>query len=525
MFLTFLFCTLFAFADIRTLTAEESEVFCKIWGVRDMESLVALVENPKKFWEEREKDLLEGPNQVMTHKAFCAQYIADAKKFIAQKLEGAKKKPWFKKPEAIDDVVKDCWPEDHPDFMDVRLFFYAAACDRICGLHDKDQSNLAGNIRGVRDIARKKYDSMLKSEKQARTYLKNGKWINVSYSHTLRWQVLLGGEFSLIDSLILRRRGFHLCSVSSDFEERTRLCLHSGQFEGWLGAYEHDVLGHASGADKLSRALENRGVSYQEYFDRCCNPEDLLTGDLVAMSLQVQAWFVQFHELPAAENAYTSGDLFSMVFPSVYGIVDPGFMSIAPYFMQLPAEYNWRETPLPSMDWRRWSAAHARQCLMRGLNIKAVVNNYLLGWRSQYCFQGVRFLTHNEVGRYFELLEGDCRYFCSSDFERSPQFLRGVLEHLYALEQTFGEAQAGQSFESFEEKSYMLARSALCALEHFAPEHKNIDLNVPHSVWFLMVTSHLDWLRKVLCLTEVRMSCSDFTFGCSLLDGEILAHY
>ena len=510
-------------ACVRTLTQEEADRFFKVWGVRDMESLMRLESDPKKFWAEREKELLEGSNKVITHEDFCKTYIAEAKVYLAQKLEGCEDPPWFKEPGAIDDVIKQYIGEDHPCFVEVQLEFYTRACDWVCGLYKQDMEHCSKKIQDLRQDVYDESIAMLSSKLSAQFLLagfaaNNFRRFKLVCAQKLRWRRLPGGEFPLIDSLIMGRAGYYMCSFSPDFEERTRFLVHDGQIFGWYGVYGHDALGHAENISILAHWLERKGVSYESFFEQCCSPDELAAGNLMAMTLQVHAWFVQFHELPSLKDSYNPGNMFSMIYPSS-PLMDPGFMSITPYFIQTPKGDNWRKTRLKGVDWVLWRAEFCPERPKESpLPHKVIVNQYLLGWRSQFCYQGVQFLGRGDFGRYLHALESDLRYFKPVDLKRSPRFLEKVLTRLYVLAQQSDANSSAQSFASFEKNAYALTERVMRVLECSAQGHKKLFLTVPYSVWFLMVTAYVDRLRKVRAVTDLRIRSTGDECECCLQD-------
>ena len=189
----------------------------------------------------------------------------------------------------------------------------------------------------------------------------------------MRWRILPNnGRLPLIDSLILRSEDLYMFSVS-EFEERSSTFLHDGQFEGWLGAYRYGTYGHGYAMADLSLNLaQEHGISYRECFNVCCNPDTLEKGNLISMSRQVQAWFVQFCALPPLIDL-DSPLLTLKLFPEILSVPAGGFMDIASYFIEKPK--SWRASPLQRSD-------VSKDAIIQHLTI----------WRSQYTHQITRLL-------------------------------------------------------------------------------------------------------------------------------------
>lgn len=501
------FCALSAFASIRTLTEGERDLLCTIWGVRDTQALIDLTNNPQKFWDDRRKDLLEGPNRVINHFAFCQRYIAEAKTYITQKLAKCIKRPWFQDPEDIDRVIKDYVSEDHGGFMQLRLTLFAKICDALGGVYDRKIEHLHPDVIKKHADRKEECERIMQSEDWVRAILASEKLYGYgrfcSCTHEfVRWMMVPDGKFSLIDSLVLLGEGLYLCSVSSDPEERANSYVHEGQYSGWYGAYEHDVLAHANCANALAEDFSKLGILYQDYLNSCCNPGALAAGNLITMSLQVMAWFTQFHELPSAEGAYVKGDLISMLFPSIEDVSDQGFMRIATYFMQPPLKDNWIAKPLRDINWPQW----LHQCCVyprpTAIVASEVVNKHLLGWRSQYCFQGIRFLNLEDMDGYLTSLERDLSYLKPSDLDRYPQFFIEVLGRLRMLDIADG-AICSLDFGLFADRARSLAIKCGSFLDKFASKRKTLYLIIPYCVRFLLITSCADHLRQAQSRTNV----------------------
>ena len=489
-----------ALACLPDLTKESADVLEAIWGVRDKDSLMKIAANPKEFWHNRAKELLEGPRRALNHIEFSQRYTADAKAYIAQKLASHEDPSWLKKPEAIESMIKQFISENHPKFMETLMRCHAFACDLIGPLASKPTEHFSEKVQKKREALKQIRDS-LSSQCSFHLFLIRTNSRNFSNFPTadydmLRWRILPGGKFCLVDSLIMLSEGFFLCSVASDLDERANFDEHVGQFQGWYGAYEHDALAHSNGSRNMTKKLEKHGISYKKHFKDCCNPEALIAGDLITMSIQVIAWFTQFHEFPSAEKSYSEDNVFSMLFPTAQKLVDTGFMKFVPHFIQHAPEDRWADKPLMDVDWSQWHAEHCPHLRSQEIVKSEVVNNYILGWRHLYCWQGIRFLTLKDMEHYFETLEREFRYFKSSDIEQSPQFLKGVLKHLYVLDTKDGVIDTQCSFETFEEQVYRSAKECADTLDKLAQKRKTLDLAVPHAVRFLLLTVYVDRLRK-----------------------------
>ena len=504
----FLFlCVVSTWAGEPELSPNVADALESIWGVRDIPSLFRIAENPQVFWHERAKELLEGPTRAITHLEFCEQYTADAKVYIAQKLADRVDAPWFKDPEAIDEVIKHYISADHPAFFPVRFNFYTFACDYIRDLYGPlpTQRTVCGpplspdSIKNIQDKSRKMREfRQMCFESKANFHVSLSVAKKEDFSSfcwesqdMLRWKVVPGGKFCFVDSLILLSKDLYLCSVSTDFEERANSYEHNGQFTGWYGPYDHDALSHVGLLELISEDIGKHGVDYKKYVKDCCNPKDLVAGNLIALSLQMQAWFNQFHELPSAEGTFSKDDVFSMLFPRVSALIDPGFMLIVPYFLNPPPNDDWATlTPLRSCSYD-------------------TANAYLMSWCRQYCYKGVWLLDEKGMGRYLRELEEDIACLKQADFDRFPPFVQGVLERLYALnakDDATSDAYK-RGYTSFAEEAQSCAQRAIIALQTLAREGRNVKLFVPYAVHFLMLTRYADKLfaarsRVDVCFDE-----------------------
>lgn len=391
-------------SSYRPLDEGEGRAFQDVWGVRDVETLMRIQRDLHAYWNEREEFLFNGPCQVLTHRAFCQRYVREAKEFIRKtaKLDSAL---WFKDIECVDSKIKEYFAEDSDMFLHAQCTFFAIACDHT---HRPRYENMDVVKKDMFEGALKicAQDSKMKESVE-------------EWNKRLRWTITPNGAFSMFDYLVVRRKKYYLCSALSNPEDRATAYWHQGQFLGWSGAYDHDVAAHASSNIFFDSFLSKHNVSYQEYFDDCCNPAALSCGDIVAMSQKAIGLFCQFHEMTSVQDCdeMDGADLFPLIFPKSENLTDAGLRDIVPYFMDVPLGHNWLEEPLkrklPCYD----------HSMHRAID----------GWIALHCFSGLRFLRQSDCTQYFRSLREILAYVPDSDMARCPDFVDNVLEILHKM--------------------------------------------------------------------------------------------
>ena len=554
-----LLCALSAMAaSFRELTKGEADALYDIWGVRDMRSLENLVKNPKQFWDERVAALTR-EGATMSHEEFCKQYVHEAKGYIAAFPGVGANDFWFQEEGAIESVLKEFFEEGSHNFQDLLCAFYARACDcmhvkvGICP-HVKpaiiEQVFLVSNqtellnhpalcdIRsqvislGILHNQRCEYrtpsgdryrfdgceagegifchivkqtgdnTSLQVEQKEAVcealrcNHYKAVQGITKSFLSRLRWQSLEDGKFSMFDSLVMQSLGYYLCGFFSDPKKRYLFSAHNGQFWGWAGVRQHDVNGHAMHLYELEKCRAEIGVPEQKYFNACCNPEALNSGNLVTMSQQVLSWFQQFHELPATIHCFANLPTLSLIFPTNDTLSDPGFRDVVPYFMHVPLEYDWRAAPLKKAD------VDERK-----------IHNTLLAWRGQYCVQGRYFLQQNDLCSYISMLGKEVFGTCPKryspvqiDWHRTPNFFEEMLDFLYEEKCTRGFEK--QNRVDFKFHARLLAKDVIAVLQRNCQD-KRFMIAAPSAVLFILMT--MDALKDLsaalfitICIDERR---------------------
>ena len=554
-------------ASFRELTKGEADALYDIWGVRDMQSLENLEKNPKQFWDERVAALTR-EGATMSHDEFCKQYVQEAKDYIAAFPGAGENDFWFQEEGAIESVIKEFFEESSYNFPDILCAFYAEACDymhfkagkcphvkpagksivsfsprsqeellRIPELQDIYHHFIHENIfskrcqYSFRQPSGEEYAVRANGRGDVSIYIKKAPGANISFdiaekdtlrqylsSHQgpgsygfpetflgrLRWQCLNGGEFSMFDSLVMQSLGYYLCSADSDPRKRYLFSAHEGMFWGWSGIRRHDVNGHAIHLYELANCRERIGVSESLCFNACCNPYALNSGNLVTMSQQVLSWFHHNHELPAATRNFDFKCRFNLIFPTMQNLSDHSLLNIAPYFMQVPLEHDWRKTPLKKA---RVGADE--------------LHHILLGWRSLYCFQYRNFLTTMEMHSYIDMLDRDVfftsHYSATSsqiqiDLHRNPKFSEEVLDFLYR--QTCAHTSKPLSRVDFEQRARFFTQDIMNVLQHICKQKVTPSVNIfaPAAVHFLLVIS--DKLKDLTRTRAIDISFYENTHAC-----------
>lgn len=488
MVIIFLLYTLLAKATVRDLSKGEEDALYAVWGIRSIQAFIELEKNPQDFWEKRSDEIFSGPKRAITHLDFCLRYIADAKAHIARKLQKIDSPPpWFQTENAIEDVLKGYIEQDDPQFFYALATIYAAACDYTQTLHCG--ASLPAKI--LRQD--KERIQALASQKALRAKIANSAQrhftdlIPISHKH-IRWKILPGGLFPIIDGLIAQSQGIFLCSVDESCEGRDAFSVHGGQLQQWSGAHTHDAFVHSSNEEAISILLKRFGLSSQTAFDICCNPNTLATGDLMTMTEQVLTWFHHFHEIPAEPYSFDHADrrnTFSFIFPRTTTLLDEedeGLRALIPYFAQRPPGFNWRTTPLQ------------KKPMSYG-----VIRDVLCCWRFQYCFQGVFLLNAEGMSAYINSLSDHLSSTMLFHPKSASDFVQNILEHLYTLEKSEAMTPLFCGVQGFKEQVSLTAQNTVCSLTRIAPHStgRHITVRLPLSALFFTLTVHAKELKDL----------------------------
>ena len=355
------FSVLSVFACNRTLDKGEGRAFKVVLGLCDVQKLIEVEDDVQAFWVERASALRLS---VKPHLEFCEMLVQEAKDF----LEEAKSplNPWFMERGSIENVITRVIPEDSPLFPNARAYFYAQACDFVC-----DQAPYS-----PRTIHMYRVNTMID---KVHFFVEKYKKISHEFNKKVFWQVLPDGRFSLFDSLVMRSQGGYLCGIVKDPKKRFGSEFHLGHFVDWHGFLEHDCFVHALRQYLFAQALEEFGVSEQDYFDACCNKKTLCKGNIITLAQQSQGWFYRFREIESNQGSdftdQAADDLLSWTTSS---LADSGFCAVTPYFLDTPEGHNWREKPLKKAA---------------GSEEQSEVHAALLRWAEEYCPERPRPLT------------------------------------------------------------------------------------------------------------------------------------
>ena len=452
--ISLIFCTLSAIEGSRPLTPGEADALYAIWGVRDMQVLIEIEENPQKFWQDTEYKLFKGETKLISHLDFCKWFTPIIKKKLAKKITEIEPQPWFAG-DAIEEVLKDYIAEDSPAFQYALASCYARAYDytRVYERNEVCRKDIDFHTEISIDFfyARERFRSTIETSVRD-----NFDVCIPPHPEKLLWQISPDGLFSFFDSLVTQSKGFYLCSIAQNPEAWESFSAHDGDFSLCSGILRHDAYTHAGNAVRLASLLQRHEISAQAQFDACCNSDALVGRNLITMSHQVQAWFTQFHEAPSQRSSFQPYEKISLLFPGRIRLTDPGLRDITPYFSCLPLNHNWRTTPLPkaNMD-------------------DSAIQGTLFAWRSLYCAPSLRFLQTEDVSKYIKVLQCDYHYLTESDLMRASHFVGGMLVDLCALTGKTEVTIFTEPFETFLQKNKaskpkilkFLSRSAKCRLK------------------------------------------------------------
>ena len=397
LFICLFFC-LCVFADYRELSKEEAYAFRSLYGTDDMATLIAIEKDPQKFWREREAALMK-KGATLSHLEFCEKLVQEAQKCLLERLpslEGGKR---FSE---IDDMIEGLLPKISPLWPNIRARYYAFLCDEVHKSRSEavfaSQETLAGKVQSTIDHSLK---------------------MTGPYNAKVCWKISKDGQFSVLDYLILRSKGYYLCGAPTNVQDWFGFSVHAGALEGWEGLLMHDSYSHSLQAYTVDYSLRKFRISGQAYFNQCCNPEEFVSDDLIAVSQKIQGVFYQFHELPSINFSFETSHVNSLIFPKSVQLTDSGFLDITPYFMNVPLGYDWHENPLrgPSQDLSR-----------------STVHKALLGWRAQYCFFGLELQPPTCVLSGFQDFYNALSALPKCDYERGAHTLEQLLFILYREE-------------------------------------------------------------------------------------------
>ena len=491
---TLIIFTLPAIAAHRDLNKGEADALYAVWGVRNMQALSEIEENPKKFWKDTEHKLFKSDKKLISHLDFCKWFIPKIKEQLAQRFKKIEPQPWFAD-NAIEDIVKRFIEEGSPNF------YYAIATCYTYAL-DYTLIYLTKEIERNSDSYAAAQSRLFMRQKHFERYVEKGQEDDFQYiiptcHEKLRWQVTPGGLFSFFDSLVTQSKGFQLCSVSPNPKDWIRFSVHNGQFSCCSGVLDHDAFAHAKNTLCLASDLNEHSISAQDQFDACCNP-DALTGDLITMTHQVQAWFTQFHEAPSQIGSLNDpSNLASLLFPGKTFLSDPGLRDITPYFMHLPSDHNWRTTPLQKVDIDSYA-----------------IQGALLAWRSLYCFQSFSFLTNKDISSYMDILGMDLRYLTKPDLMRSPQFIHTILGGFCASEGHSLVTKTTENFDAFVERNKASAQKVIQSIKTLTQEHAGpLVVCLPFPVHFLTLAFYASELRALRREHTVELRTTKSHFG------------
>ena len=359
-------CAFSAFAEFRTLPEGEAQAFRALYGTDDMQKLTEIEVDPQAYWREREEYLTQSAHKAIPHVQFCERFVQEAKECLEQKCVTSDIESVS---HAVDCAIKDSVPEDSPLFPNVRAMLYGELCEKA-----QRYPKFFECFLGANDLRKRvQHCVSLCSEIVPVTH---------DFNARVCWQILPNGQPSMFDSLVMSSKGFFLCSAPEGFDERFAFCAHDRQFSGWVGIFIHDVLTHAMEQYKAEKDLKDHGISSQNLFDACCNPDALSVGNLMTLSRQIQGWYYHFHEHPSYMPS-PCPDLYNYIFKKSLALSDPEFQKVTPYFMCADLDDNWRDNPLRKMQVKNEE-----------------VDGFLQFFRWQFCRPIIRFLPESAAWSY-----------------------------------------------------------------------------------------------------------------------------
>ena len=389
------FCLLLSLMAL-TGICDPSEAFEMIFGTSDPRILQEIEDNPAAYWEKRRQDLLFGPNKIITHSAFCQEFVADAQKRIHSILAGEQKTPWYHDLHKVDDIILSLLDEDHPLLPTARAASFGALCDHAFD-DSGDTFEQLSTPKGFK--------------KSLKTWIKNlTPHTSHEFNNKLRWQITPSGKFSILDALIMRHEGFYLCSAPSRNSDRHQFSVHQEEFTGWHGLIMHDAIAHGRNQYIMEKRIDEAGLSAKEHFDLCCSPTVLVKGNISTLSQQILGNFYEFHELPSHGSSFSKHNTFSLLFPTASVLLDDGLIRIVPPFMQ--GRYTLKElfTQAPPEPQEFLSSARAdcfdysyffwRDDLPSYEDVSPRdVHQALLDWRDVFCEVGKDILCAHEMAQ------------------------------------------------------------------------------------------------------------------------------
>ena len=357
-----IFFALSALATDRThLMVGEACAFEAIFGTSKISELTDIEKDPAAFWARRRQALFSGPNQLLTHVAFCTKFAREAQERIAELLRTAGDSPWFANFTHVNSIIKKYFNKSEPLFHTAIAAFYGAICDHAyCRSKRPEMATPEGFERALRNWGNK-----------------CGPDVSHAFNAKCCWQILPSGKFSLFDCLVAREQGLYLSAIPTRYIDRHTFMAHNGQFWGWLGLITHDCLTHSLGQHKLEGMLATLHICYQEQFSLCCNPKTLMANNIIILSRQVQGHFYHNHEIPGGEYEFRAENPLSLLFPTTDYLLDDGFMLITPYFIEKD-DYPWRQRRLSYPQKISQDSVH----------------DTLLSWRDEYCAASTQLLQY-----------------------------------------------------------------------------------------------------------------------------------
>ena len=365
----------------RSFSVNEKELFDKLFNTHDFDKLLEIERNPGKFWREKQEHLAHA---TMSHEDFCAIYTEKAKDCLQYRIAQAQNDPvfqsehselfanlvgtlnprnlWFKDRDSINAILKNSLEENNPLFKDMQLQLYSLACDYMLtptipeGIGIKEKGSTILLIELLTPQLRPLSSQTLQNKK--------------------RWLTTTNGKCAIFDKLVMLGQNRYLCVAPENIHCWCCFTARTGEFKGGFDTPHYNNV-QAEKQERITKELEKVGISRQEYFQKCYNPENLTTNNLIGLCQQTLGCFCNFYEEPFDTRSWRSGDKQSLLFPTSTGLLDGDLYRIIPYLAQIPPDYDWQTKPLP----------------YSGLSLKQH-HSTLLSWRDQYCSAGLKLLEN-----------------------------------------------------------------------------------------------------------------------------------
>ena len=280
-----------------------------VFGTSDPEELQHMADNPKKWLEEREKQLFT-PGRLMTNPEFIARFTQETKQRCSDLIKDlGLSKEWFSDSNAIEECVQNSSRENkHMETAE----YYAKLCDHLLFL----------STEGARGAAQTYFESRKHFQKECQKSL----WpIGSVVDNYALWDLTQSGLFSMIDYLIVLKNNHCLCSIHKDVKMRDDFSAHAGLVTGHHGAINHDF-GHTESLRYFLYYCGQRNNTAGGYINDCLAEKN--TRNILEFGQKILIIFINLHE-----NEYPYVDSLSEALFHQITSPDDTFLKIIPFFL------------------------------------------------------------------------------------------------------------------------------------------------------------------------------------------------